>query len=166
MTNNKIRRSKRKALPLNDCPKITCKVKKVTIRLNSKYIKEGSVKKKSVQPKLNKNDVPEVEDGGVKVSKIRKYNKKNTKDSVQTIDNGISELAEQFILGSITVTKNYNKKQNSHIKRMTDFARDYKNGENFGHINFNDLFDKPATKNKKKMFNNLMCRFVYLLKKL
>ena len=176
MIDIKKRRSKRKALPMNnkenERPKRACKVKKVIIRLNKKKVQKGIGKNRSLLQKLNDNYVSEEKndnDVSVKVIKKIHYKKKinlKTKNSSEcSIENGISEIAEQFILESTTVTKDYNKKQNSHIKRMTNFAKDYKNGKAFGGIDFNDLFDLPATKQKKKMFNDLMCKFMYLLKK-
>ena len=150
MTDITKRRSKRKALPLNNKenqrPKRACKVKKVHIILNKKKVKKGIGKNRSLLQKLNDNDVSEDKnDNDVSFKVIEKihYKKKNKlktkKGSESSIENGISEIAEQFIRESTTVTKNYNKKQNSHIKRMTDFAKEYKNGKTFGGIDFNDL---------------------------
>ena len=46
---------------------------------------------------------------------------------------------------------------------MANFSKDYKNGGSYGQINFDNLFDYLHI--TKKMFNSMMCRFMYLLKK-
>ena len=102
MTDIKKRRSKRKALPLNNKenqrPKRACKVKKVIIRLNNKKVKKGIVKNKSLAEKLNNTYVSEEKNDNdvfVKVIEKRHYNKKNKLKTIKGSES--SEIAEQFI---------------------------------------------------------------------
>ena len=131
-------------------------------RVNKKKVTKIGQKKTITKKKLGTGAKKQPKDDKKKESKTKKG---VLEAEVVSIVKGISKKDEIFIAQASVNTPRYVKHQNGAINRFYDFASCYKDGIPFGSVDFDDLFDHPPTKEKRDLFNSIMCPFMMLMKK-